>query len=77
MLPRKFTTKLSSKRNKVRTNLLIIANSEITLYLKNCTVLINTELPSVQARNTKVYDGINIDDFVKVNSHNTQKDINK
>ena len=73
----KHSKKVFMKRNKVRTNLLILANTEISIYLRNCNVLLNSEFQKILARNSRVYDGIIIHDFVNVLTGNTQKDLIK
>jgi len=69
--------KIYTKRNKVRTTLLIIANKEMNTYLKNSCMLLNSESPKVIADKQKVYDGITIVDFIICDSHHDQTYINK
>jgi len=56
---KKQTVKNKTK-NKIRTNLLIIANNEMTNYLKHCTILFNTETPKALAEKQSSVQGITI-----------------
>ena len=69
-------TQISSKKNKIRTILLIMTNDEINTYLRNTNFRINSESAKDLADKARVYDGIKILNLIINNNHN-QNDIDQ
>jgi len=52
--------RIREQRNKLRTNLLIISNSEMNSYLKSCKTELNSQTPKELSERSSVYEGITL-----------------